>query len=393
MREDGPPSPLRLRARGRSTRVGAHARGRRSTTIMSRAAAGRRAGHQRRHAARHRRGAGRARLPSLGRRDLHRLRRARRRQVLERIGAARSRRRQSWAGSSRRGRAARGGCSAPRPDIRADRLPRPARQAISVAQFHAVRAFRRRRGRASCSTSTARTPRSSRRRGRWCSPPGWTPAPRTSRPAARSCRSRTRSRACSRAAPPPARSCRAISTARPRPPARGASRTTRAARSRPSWSAIGGASRLESAPLERPGLYRVLLAGALRNTFAVNPDVRESDLDARSRARHDRRVPGRPRADPAPRREPARRVREARYGRELWTWFVVLALLLLVIETIVARVGADDADAGAEPRPRSSSLAFRSIRNGSAPRRPRSLLLLCHEPFPKARAGRMVVLR
>jgi hypothetical protein len=100
-----------------------------------------------------------------------------------------------------------------------------------------------------------------------------------------------------------------------------------------------GASRLESAPLERPGLYRVLLAGQLRNTFAVNLDVRESDLTP---------VPERDMiaAFPAgraqilrPGADLARRVREARYGRELWTWFVVLALLLLVIETIVARVG------------------------------------------------------
>jgi hypothetical protein len=32
-------------------------------------------------------------------------------------------------------------------------------------------------------------------------------------------------------------------------------------------------------------------------------------------------------------------VREARFGRELWSWFVIAALLLLVAETIVARWG------------------------------------------------------
>jgi hypothetical protein len=33
----------------------------------------------------------------------------------------------------------------------------------------------------------------------------------------------------------------------------------------------------------------------------------------------------------------AQRVREARFGRELWTWFVVIALLLLVAESVIAR--------------------------------------------------------
>jgi hypothetical protein len=32
-------------------------------------------------------------------------------------------------------------------------------------------------------------------------------------------------------------------------------------------------------------------------------------------------------------------VREARYGRELWGWFVMIALLLLVAETVIARWG------------------------------------------------------
>src|SRR6185295_740703 len=41
-----------------------------------------------------------------------------------------------------------------------------------------------------------------------------------------------------------------------------------------------GATRLVSAPLERPGLYRVLHDGTVRNTFAVNPDAREFDLTA-----------------------------------------------------------------------------------------------------------------
>jgi len=35
----------------------------------------------------------------------------------------------------------------------------------------------------------------------------------------------------------------------------------------------------------------------------------------------------------------ARRVREARYGRELWSGFIVLALLLLAAETVMGRWG------------------------------------------------------
>ena len=46
----------------------------------------------------------------------------------------------------------------------------------------------------------------------------------------------------------------------------------------------------------------------------------------------------------------ARRVREARYGRELWTTFLILALLLLITETIVARWGMPSA----APRPANS---------------------------------------
>ena len=100
-----------------------------------------------------------------------------------------------------------------------------------------------------------------------------------------------------------------------------------------------GATRLRSAPLERPGLYRVLQAGVVRATFAVNPDPRESDLAARDTPRLLAMFPaGRARVL-APGADLARRVREARYGRELWAWFVVLAILLLVAETILAKQG------------------------------------------------------
>jgi hypothetical protein len=104
-------------------------------------------------------------------------------------------------------------------------------------------------------------------------------------------------------------------------------------------TATAGAARLVSAPLERPGLYRVVRGDQVRSTFAVNPDPAESDLtpaadDALVRAFPDGRARiMRPGADLA------QRVREARFGRELWSWFVVIALLLLVAESIIARWG------------------------------------------------------
>ena len=103
--------------------------------------------------------------------------------------------------------------------------------------------------------------------------------------------------------------------------------------------AAGGAARLVSAPLERPGLYRVLRAGSLRNTFAVNPDPRESNLESIPEAALTRAFPpGRVQVVRTG-EDLARRVREARYGRELWSWFVVAALVLLAAETVIARWG------------------------------------------------------
>jgi hypothetical protein len=100
-----------------------------------------------------------------------------------------------------------------------------------------------------------------------------------------------------------------------------------------------GATRLLSAPLERPGLYRVLQAGTVRSTFAVNPDPRESDLTSLSeRAMISAFPAGRARVV-RPGADLARRVREARYGRELWSWFIILALALLAAETLIGRWG------------------------------------------------------
>ena len=103
--------------------------------------------------------------------------------------------------------------------------------------------------------------------------------------------------------------------------------------------AAAGATRLVSAPLERPGLCRVIQGATVRSTFAVNPDPRESDLAAVPEAALVRAFPAGRAQVVHPGADLARRVREARYGRELWAWFVALALLLLVAESLLGRLG------------------------------------------------------
>ena len=129
--------------------------------------------------------------------------------------------------------------------------------------------------------------------------------------------------------------------------------------------AAAGAARLVSAPIERPGLYRVIQGAAVRSTFAVNPDPRESDLVPASEAALLRAFPpGRAQVVHAG-AGLARRVREARYGRELWSWFVVLALLLLVAETVVARHGmAGRAEHGGT---RATRRGTRAVRGSGRP--------------------------
>jgi hypothetical protein len=100
-----------------------------------------------------------------------------------------------------------------------------------------------------------------------------------------------------------------------------------------------GATRLETAPLEHPGLYRVFRGAQLRSTFAVNPDPRESDLSTLPRGELLAGFPAGRASVLEPGADLARRVREARYGTELWPLFTLLALLLLAAETLVARGG------------------------------------------------------
>ncbi len=100
-----------------------------------------------------------------------------------------------------------------------------------------------------------------------------------------------------------------------------------------------GATRLQSVPLERTGLYRVLQGGRLRSTFAVNPDVRESDLTSLPEDALVGAFPNGRAQVVRPGADLARRVREARYGRELWSLFIVLALLLLIAESVLSRWG------------------------------------------------------
>jgi hypothetical protein len=101
----------------------------------------------------------------------------------------------------------------------------------------------------------------------------------------------------------------------------------------------GGATRAKSVPLERTGLYRAFAGSELRASFAVNPDPVEGDLAPLPEAALTAAFP--------PDRvrvlrvgdDLALRIRQARFGRELWPEFVMLALLLLVAESVIGRWG------------------------------------------------------
>jgi hypothetical protein len=110
----------------------------------------------------------------------------------------------------------------------------------------------------------------------------------------------------------------------------------------------GGSLRLLSPPLAEPGLYLLSASGRVVRALPVGLDLSESDLtripssEARARWRALRAEVVAPAA-------PARRlVREGRYGRELWRAFLLLALLLLVLDTVLSRLWGSRAAAPAE---------------------------------------------
>ncbi len=112
-------------------------------------------------------------------------------------------------------------------------------------------------------------------------------------------------------------------------------------------AAAAGSARPATGPLERPGLYRVYRAGTLRSSFAVNPEARESDL---AQLTDTELLAGFPAGRAQVIRagdDLARRVREARFGRELWPLFTLLALALLALESLVGRIGMPSAPATA----------------------------------------------
>lgn len=113
-----------------------------------------------------------------------------------------------------------------------------------------------------------------------------------------------------------------------------------------------GATRAVSAPLERPGLYRVLEGGQLRSSIAVNPDPRESELAAFGEPELLAAFPAGRARILRPGADFAQRVREARFGRELWPWFLLIALVLLAAESILGRWGMGGARS---PAPRSAA--------------------------------------
>jgi hypothetical protein len=112
-----------------------------------------------------------------------------------------------------------------------------------------------------------------------------------------------------------------------------------------------GSTRLRSAPLERTGLYRVLQDGRLRGAFAVNLDPAESDLAPAAEASLVAAFPSGRAQVLRPGSDLARRVREARHGRELWSAFIIAALLLLALETVLARWGLAGAGPARVPTP------------------------------------------
>jgi hypothetical protein len=100
----------------------------------------------------------------------------------------------------------------------------------------------------------------------------------------------------------------------------------------------GGLPRLLSPPLEELGLHLLEANGRPVRAVAVTPRAAESDLARLSPAEAERRWASLGARALAPDAEIGRAVREARFGRELWRELLIAALLLLVAETILARL-------------------------------------------------------
>ncbi len=95
---------------------------------------------------------------------------------------------------------------------------------------------------------------------------------------------------------------------------------------------------LRSAPVERPGIYRITdQNGADAALAAVNVDTRESDLALIDRADVERMFGRRPFSFLDGGRQVTTHVRELRQGRELWRPILLLALAVLVIEVLLSR--------------------------------------------------------
>ncbi len=90
---------------------------------------------------------------------------------------------------------------------------------------------------------------------------------------------------------------------------------------------------LRSDPVAEPGFYHL---GAELPTFAVNVDTRESELATLSREDGEL-IFGSEAIWLAPDEEISRQVLQARYGRELWRLCLILAFLLLLGESLLAR--------------------------------------------------------
>jgi hypothetical protein len=95
---------------------------------------------------------------------------------------------------------------------------------------------------------------------------------------------------------------------------------------------------LRSGDIPEPGFYHIAAdpAGGFARAFAVNVDVRESDLTTMSRASADLLF-GSETTLLSAEDELSRQVLQARYGLELWRLCLILAFLLLVAESLLAR--------------------------------------------------------